>query len=63
MTILGSVLKQQSTASINNHSTRYLMESPVLREHHHQNNIDGWFQFDYVLDLTEGTEKHYIVIG
>jgi len=25
--------------------------------------IDGWFQFDYVLDLSEGTEKQYTVIG
>ena len=25
--------------------------------------IDGWFQFDYVLDLAEGTEKQYTVIG
>ena len=25
--------------------------------------IDGWFQFDYVLDLAKGTETQYIVIG
>ena len=25
--------------------------------------IDGWFQFDCVLDLAEGTEKEYTVIG
>ena len=25
--------------------------------------IDGWFQFDYVLDLANGTENQYIVIG
>ena len=25
--------------------------------------IDGWFQFDYVLDLAKGSENHYIVIG
>jgi len=25
--------------------------------------IDGWFQFDYILDLANGTENHYIVIG
>ena len=25
--------------------------------------IDGWFQFDYVLDLAKGTENQYIVIG
>jgi hypothetical protein len=25
--------------------------------------IDGWFQFDYVLDLAEGTENEYTVIG
>ena len=25
--------------------------------------IDGWFQYDYVLDLAEGTESNYTVIG
>ena len=25
--------------------------------------IDGWFQYDYVLDLAKGTENQYIVIG
>ena len=25
--------------------------------------IDGWFQFDYVLDLAKGTENQYIVIS
>ena len=25
--------------------------------------IDGWFQFDYVLDLAKGTETQHIVIG
>ena len=24
--------------------------------------IDGWFQYDYVLDLAEGSEKQYTVI-
>jgi len=26
-------------------------------------SIDGWFQFDCVLDLANGTENQYIVIG
>ena len=25
--------------------------------------VDGWFQFDYVLDLAKGTETQYLVIG
>ena len=25
--------------------------------------VDGWFQYDYVLDLAVGIEKHYIAIG
>ena len=29
----------------------------------HDQAIDGWFQFDYVLDLAKGTENQYIVIG
>ena len=28
-----------------------------------EKTIDGWFQFDYVLDLAKGTETQYIVIG
>ena len=24
--------------------------------------FDGWFQYDYVLDLAEGSEKQYTVI-
>ena len=27
-----------------------------------ENPIDGWFQYDYVLDLAEGSEKQYTVI-
>ncbi len=29
----------------------------------HEKPIDGWFQYDYVLDLAKGTETQYIVIG
>ena len=25
--------------------------------------FNGWFQFDYVLDLAEGTEKQYMIFG
>ena len=25
--------------------------------------VDGWFQYDYVLDLADGTETQYTVIG
>ena len=25
--------------------------------------VDGWFQYDYVLDLAEGTEKQYMIFG
>ena len=25
--------------------------------------IDGWFQYEYVLDLAKGTENHFTVIG
>jgi hypothetical protein len=29
----------------------------------HKKPVDGWFQYDYVLDLLDGTEKNYTVIG
>ena len=29
----------------------------------HKKPVDGWFQYDYVLDLKVGTEKQYIAIG
>ena len=25
--------------------------------------IDGWFQFDYILDLAKETQNEYVVIG
>ena len=35
----------------------------VKHEKMNEKAIDVWFQFDYVLDLANGTEKQYIVIG
>ena len=29
----------------------------------HNKPVDGWFQYDYVLDLAEETEKQFTVIG
>ena len=36
----------------------------VLVTHDNQSEkpIDGWFQYDYGLDLAEGSEKQYTVI-
>ena len=42
---------------------RDLSWEPVAHDKQKQKPIDGWFQFDYVLDLAEGTENNYTVIG
>lgn len=42
---------------------RDLSWEPVAHDKQKQKPIDGWFQYDYVLDLAEGTENNYTVIG
>ena len=49
--------------------TQYLGNDPLVsyggsHQRSDEREADrGWFQFDYVLDLAEGTEKKYTVIG
>ena len=42
---------------------RDLSWEPVAHDKQKEKPIDGWFQYDYVLDLAEGTENNYTVIG
>ena len=42
---------------------RELLWKPFKHDKVDEKPVDGWFQFDYVLDLTRGTENQYIVIG
>ena len=42
---------------------RELLWKPVKHDKMNDKPVDGWFQFDYVLDLTKGTENQYIIIG
>ena len=35
---------------------------PVPHDKQSEKPIDGWFQYDYGLDLAEGSEKQYTVI-
>ena len=53
-------------------SLAFVSEEPVRRDFGYEvidqekmdeKAVDGWFQFDYVLDLAKGTETQYIVIG
>ena len=49
--------------------TQYLGNDPLVsyggsHQRSDEREADrGWFQFDYVLDLAEGTEKKYTIIG
>jgi len=42
---------------------RELLWKPIKHDKVDEKPVDGWFQFDYVLDLARGTENQYIVIG
>ena len=42
---------------------RDLLWKKINHDMMNEKPIDGWFQFDYVLDLAEGTENEYTVIG
>ena len=35
----------------------------IIHDMVNEKPVDGWFQYDYVLDLSDGTETNYIVIG
>ncbi len=53
-------------ALISFHSAGFFRELQRKRIKHYKMDekaIDGWFQFDYVLDLANWTENQYIVIG
>ena len=42
---------------------RDLLWKKINHDMMNEKPIDGWFQFDYDLDLAEGTENEYTVIG
>ena len=60
------VAAKEEQALISFHEAGFFRELQWKRVTHdmmHEKPIDGWFQYDYVLDLAKGTENQYIVIA
>ena len=60
------VAAREEQALISFHEADFFRELQWKRVTHdmmQKKPIDGWFQYDYVLDLAKGTENQYIVIG
>ena len=60
------VAAKEELALVSFHEAGFFRELQWKRVSHammHEKPIDGWFQYDYVLDLAKGTETQYIVIG
>ena len=60
------VAAKEEQALISFHEAGFFRELQWKRVTHdmmQKKPSDGWFQYDYVLDLAKGTENQYIVIG
>ena len=60
------VAAKDEQALISFHEAGFFRELQWKRIKHdkmEEKAVDGWFQFDYVLDLAKGTETQYIVNG
>ena len=60
------VLKKNEQALITFHEAGFFRELQwklIKHDKMDEKAIEGWFQFDYLLDLTKGTEDQYIIIG
>ena len=60
------IAAKEEQALISFHEARFFRELQWKRNKHDkidEKAINGWFQFDYVLDLAKGTETQYIVNG
>ena len=60
------VAAKEEQALISFHEAGFFRELQWKRVTHdmmQKKPIDGWFKYDYVLDLAKGTENQYIVIG
>ena len=60
------VVKKNEQALITFHEAWFFRELQwklIKHDKMDEKAIEGWFQFDYVLDLTKGTEDQYIIIG
>ena len=60
------VVKKNEQALITFHEAGFFRELQwklIKHDKMDEKAIEGWFQFDYLLDLTKGTEDQYIIIG
>ena len=60
------VAAKEEQALVTFHEAGFFRDLHWIKINHDMVNekpVDGWFQYDYVLDLAEGTEKQYTVIG
>ena len=60
------VAAKEEQALVTFHEAGFFRDLQWKKINHDKMNekpIDGWFQYDYVLDLAEGTENEYTVIG
>jgi len=60
------VAAKDEQALVTFHEARFFRDLQSIKIKHdmmHKKPVDGWFQYDYVLDLAEETEKQFTVIG
>ena len=60
------VAAKEEQALVTFHEAGFIRDLQWIKIKHdlmHKKPVDGWFQYDYVLDLAEETEKQFTVIG
>ena len=60
------VAVKEEQALVTFHGAGFFRDLQWIKINHdlvNEKPVDGWFQYDYVLDLARGTENQYIVIG
>ena len=60
------VASKEEQALVTFNEAGFFRDLHLIKINHDKMNekpLDGWFQYNYVLDLAEGTEKQYTVIG
>ena len=59
------VAAKEEQALVTFHEAGFFRDLQWIKINHdlvNEKPVDGWFQYDYVLDLARGTENQYIVI-
>ena len=60
------VAAKEEQALVTFHKAGFFRDLHWVKMNHdlvNEKPVDRWFQYDYVIDLVEGTEKQYTVIG